>query len=328
MAVFNRVSRLSFHTMKKNGAVIFVVEHDYSRGMFGEFPEKKVFGDEDVEKLTYVDIPDSVENQECSRWEHSKHGFQRNYYDLTLALGHMGEKWNSIYAEHYIADIGNMLQMFFKYVAIKEINFRLFATYYVSPKSKLMTTTYNYTEADLVIEKNPTLKVGIAMFEKSKDFSLAILKLWKSEYKNFPSSLQNKLHPKIFIKPIFYPSPKWVISSNSGYSTEPLVTSSSPVNQLMDFTSAVLLMYQDRVIDDYLNVMRLGHEIVHLFGVKHDEEYSKCVNNRGMMMYGTNIPKFEWNKVTSCTLDNVLWDKYFDHVSLPEPSYFNFEIEH
>ncbi|KAJ1509205.1 hypothetical protein HMI54_002548 [Coelomomyces lativittatus] len=81
-------------------------------------------------------------------------------------------------------------------------------------------------------------------YTKSHDFSMVILELWKSEYKNLSFLLPHTLHPKIFIKPTFYPTLNDAAIEGSRYLTDPLSPSSSPLLHLMNFTGAVFLMHQ------------------------------------------------------------------------------------
>ncbi|KAJ1496578.1 hypothetical protein HMI55_005973, partial [Coelomomyces lativittatus] len=80
----------------------------------GSFPEGGVTPPE-TDDLVKLDIPASEENEECSYLANSPLLIHRTYYDFTFALGHMEYGFNPDYAEHFIADIGNMLQLFFKY---------------------------------------------------------------------------------------------------------------------------------------------------------------------------------------------------------------------
>ncbi|KAJ1498294.1 hypothetical protein HMI56_005067 [Coelomomyces lativittatus] len=153
-----------------------------------------------------VDIPVPDENKTCSSFKNVILLFDRTFYDITFALGHMGYGFNPDYAEHYIADTGNMLPSFFKYGNFKNFNFRLLATYYVSSMNILTTTNLKYR----VVYFNPTNDKNIwdVGFETSRNFANTILQLWEFQSRNPPFSFESIVHPRIYMKHIFHSSPQ------------------------------------------------------------------------------------------------------------------------
>ncbi|KAJ1506771.1 hypothetical protein HMI55_001040 [Coelomomyces lativittatus] len=311
MAIFNKFAKLSFHTLK-NGSVIFVVENDYSTGMWTLLTENKIDQNLNSNPLLNVDIPAPDKNQACSIWENAKLSFDRKYYDITFALGYMEYGFNPDYAEHYIADTGNMLQLFFKYGNLKNFNFRLLATYYVSSTNILTTTNLNYAE----VYFNPTKdeKITNVAFKKSFNFADKIFKLWASQNRHPPFLFENIVHPRVYMKHTFHSSLQLTINGMADIPTSSM--------KLIHENSAIVLVPHIRVLDYYWNVINIAHEVMHVFGLHHDENDLSCNSSAGLM---SKISYSQWRKFSSCSLLNLRWDKFFQNEILPEFSNFFFE---
>ncbi|KAJ1512064.1 hypothetical protein HMI55_006366 [Coelomomyces lativittatus] len=95
-----------------------------------------------------------------------------------------------------------------------------------------------------------------------------------------------------------------------------------PVNQtLQGATSAVALITDLQLLDYYSHVNILGHELMHVFGVKHDEEIG-CRNHPGAMGTYTDT---RWVKFSFCSTKNTLWSAYFQNETVSDVTNFYFE---
>ncbi|KAJ1497486.1 hypothetical protein HMI54_013603 [Coelomomyces lativittatus] len=279
------------------------------------FPEGGVTPPE-TDDLVKLDIPAAEENEECSYLENSLLLIHRTYYDFTFALGHMEYGFNPDYAEHFIADIGNMLQLFFKYGRINEINFRLLATYYVSSNSELTTTNLEYTGTYL----NPKTENELSqMKQKVNDFALAMLTLWGEHNRNPPFLFENIIHPRVYLKHIRHSK---AVRKHGMSFFWPSLEDNSEVNKALKGTTGVIVLITDlQVLDYYTHVIFLSHELIHLFGVDHDEAVG-CGNHSGAMHEYTEM---NWVKFSLCSSKNIKFGAYFQNETVSDVTNFYFE---
>ncbi|KAJ1504090.1 hypothetical protein HMI55_002176 [Coelomomyces lativittatus] len=87
MTIFNTFAKLSFYTLI-NGSAIFVVEHDYSTGMWTSLAENTIVPNFKLTSFLNVDIPVPDENKTCSSFKNAILLFDCTFYDITFALGH------------------------------------------------------------------------------------------------------------------------------------------------------------------------------------------------------------------------------------------------
>ncbi|KAJ1497484.1 hypothetical protein HMI55_005465 [Coelomomyces lativittatus] len=308
MAVLNEYAKFSFHTLEKNRDVIMVVENQFQFSL--PIDLQSVIKNVNYKSLLDLRILNEVGSHDCFVWDNAKLPFSIRYYDLTLALSHMDFGLKPEYAEQYIADIGNMLQMYFKYADLNSINFRLFATAYLSPGNKLSMVNFNYAKNYLEAGKNEVI-----VDDENLKFAEKFTDVWASEYPRFSFSVPNKPHPKVLLKPIVY-------SSVYGYAKAKLLELKSIDFPLNNFSTGVIFIQKHQVLDIYEHVLTMGHELGHLFGISHDHVYADCGNDLSAMTVGKVLG---WAKFTPCNRKNIQWDKEFEHTTKNELSNFNFE---
>ncbi|KAJ1501879.1 hypothetical protein HMI54_007993 [Coelomomyces lativittatus] len=277
--------------------------------MWTQFPAISNETEKD-DSLVVLDIPASVENRECFNWEHTKKPYDYKYFDLTLALGRMEHGFNHEYAEHYIADIGNMLQLYFKYSHFKKFQFQLFVTSYAPVKSKLATFSF---KNNMQMSDNTTKNT---FFERFFQYGQSLLSLWESECRKLFRYF-NKIHPKFLIKPV-------TKSAFLGMSRRTSAFEEDKKQILMEYyTTGLIFVSDSKLLDDYDNALTIAHEIGHLFGLPHDEDNPYCTTTTDGLMEGEEF--YGWRKPLDCNTKSILLDSYFTNKTITEYSNFYFE---
>ncbi|KAJ1498998.1 hypothetical protein HMI54_012187, partial [Coelomomyces lativittatus] len=179
--IFNNIAKFSIHTLEDFQSLLLVSEHplfdpafmfyDTGRSIYSSLihlasvPKPKLKSTPETNEINYANI-----------FVTEKKGLTKHrYYDLTLVLSKTEPALNSIYAEHYIADIGNMLQLFYKFANFFGFNFRLLEIRYLHENDILSSTSVNF---------------------KSIDNLFSFSNMWNNESMNLNNSMEYQMHPK------------------------------------------------------------------------------------------------------------------------------------
>ncbi|KAJ1497522.1 hypothetical protein HMI56_005576 [Coelomomyces lativittatus] len=287
--------------------------------MWSSFPENILQFYNTTKHLLTITIPAPVKHQECSFLKNALLPFQRTYFDLTLALGYMNYGLKDEYIEHYIADIGNMLQLFYKYGNVMDTNFQLYAAFYVSSTHPLTSITLDYEKTFLGSHLN---EANLNQSLKVVDMHLGnVLDLWEKENKKPPFFFKTSVHPQVYLKPesrqIYERGIEGI--ARNGFALNK--RQSEGVERHAPYSSVVSIS-NFQLFDFYHLAFHLGHELMHNFGVVHDEENVICQTTPGAM---TDKGKWEWKKFTFCNAESMQWAKYYTKSTIDELSHFYYE---
>ncbi|KAJ1496797.1 hypothetical protein HMI54_014146, partial [Coelomomyces lativittatus] len=156
--------------------------------------------------------------------------------------------------------------------------------FYVSPNNPLTSRTFDYEKAQWVSSSNDN-NLNQYLY-KVRKYLVDVLDLWEMENKKPPFFFERSLHPQVYMKPEFRPMYNRSIEgwARTGMSNTPR-HSKVPISDEMNNVpySSIMSISNFQLFDFHHLAFLLGHELMHSFGVDHDEENVHCKGTLGAM---------------------------------------------